>query len=163
VDGAHLGDPIQIVLEVSTRSTPACTWEVAPDSVFLKVTRGAGSADQVVWSSQECPRLMPTAQVVARRQTPAEVVVSWSGRKSDPDCSDVAGWVHTGSYQATAVARGAVTPLEQDFEIAAPKTLVVPSPSPTPSRKPSNEASNGPSEKATDVPSGSPTASPSQG
>ena len=133
VPEARLGEPIRIVLEVSTASTPACTWEVGPDSVFLKVTRVTEDAEGQVWSSQQCTDLMPTAQVVARREKPAEIVVSWSGRMSDPECSRLAGWVRAGSFRAVSVARGAVTPLEEDFiiEEAVPEIVVEPSPLPT--------------------------------
>jgi hypothetical protein len=142
VTDAHVGAPIRIVLEVSTRSTPACTWEVSPDSVFLKVLRG-DDGSEVVWSSQQCPDLVPTAQVVARQQQAAEVVVSWSGQMSDPGCTDQPAWVHTGTYRAVSVARGAVKPREEQFDLekAVPKVVEV---RPTP----------------TDGPSGAPTESP---
>ena len=134
VTEAHVGAPIRIVLEISTEATPACTWEVSPESVFLKVVRG-GDSGEVVWSSQHCPAAMPTAQVVARREQAAEVVVSWSGRISDPECSTVSGWVLPGRYEAVSVARGAVTPLEEEFRLrkAVPEVVVAPTPTPTPS------------------------------
>ena len=133
VPEARLGEPIRIVLEVSTRSTPACTWEVGPDSVFLKVTRLTEDSEAHVWSSQHCPGLVPAAQVVAREEKAAKVVLGWSGRMSDPECSRLAGWVREGSYRAVAVAGGAVTPLEEDFviEAAVPEVVVEPSPLPT--------------------------------
>ena len=131
VTDAHVGAPIRIVLEVSTRSTPACTWEVSPDSVFLKVLRG-GEGSEAVWSSQQCRELVPTAQVVARQQQAAEVVVSWSGQMSDPGCTDQPAWVHVGEYRAVSVARGAVKPREELFELekAVPEVVLVP-PTPT--------------------------------
>ncbi len=133
VDGARLGEPIQVVLEISTATTPACTWEVAPDTVFLKVTQETEDSEALVWSSQHCPLLMPTAQVVARQVQPAEVVVSWSGRKSDPECSEVTGWVHAGEFEAVSVARGAVSPREVAFRIRKPAPQVVVEPAdPTP-------------------------------
>ena len=141
VTEAHVGQPIRIVLEVSTVATPACTWDVGPDSVFLKVVRDDASAE-VVWSSQHCPDAMPTAQVVARRQHAAEVVVSWSGQISDPECSEVADWVLPGRYRALSVARGAVTPLDEGFRLkkAVPEVLVVP---PTPSADATDDAETG--------------------
>ncbi len=134
---AHVGEPIRIVLEVSTRSTPACTWEVSPESVFLKVLRGDEGSEQV-WSSQQCPDLVPTAPVVARRQQAAEVVVSWSGQLSDPGCTDQPGWVHAGLFRAVSVARGAVEPVEEVFELekAVPEVVVVP---PTPTSNPDGD------------------------
>ena len=147
VPGARLNEPIRIVLEVSTRSTPACTWDVSAESVFLKVLRRA-EPEEVVWSSQQCPGLMPTAEVVARQQQAAEVVVSWSGQKSDPECSRTAGWVNAGPFRAVSVARGAVTPLEDDFRVAgaAPQIVVEPSPEPEPTDEPTDEPTEEPTE-----------------
>ena len=145
---AHVGEPIRIVLEISTRATPACTWEVSPDSVFLKVVRGGDSAE-VVWSSQHCPAAMPTAQIVARRKQAAEVVVSWSGRISDAECSTLSGWVLPGDYRAVSVARGAVTPLEEEFRLrkAVPEVVVsTPTPTPTPTSTPTSTPSAEPTE-----------------
>ena len=150
VHEARLGEPIRIVLEVSTASTPACTWEVSPDSVFLKVTRLTEESEVQVWSSQQCPDLLPTAQVVARQEKAAEVVVSWSGRMSDPDCSRNAGWVRAGSFRAVSVAGGAVTPLEEDFSIDEAVPEVVVEPSPLPTDEPGDESSGQPGEGSGD-------------
>ena len=142
VTEAHVGEPIRIVLEISTEATPACTWEVSPDSVFLKVVRG-GDSGEVVWSSQHCPAAMPTAQVVARQKQAAEVVVSWGGRISDPECSTLSGWVLPGRYEAVTVARGAVTPLEEEFRLRKAVPEVVTAPTPTPTTIPSADATDG--------------------
>jgi len=148
VADAHVGAPIRIVLEVSTRTTPACTWEVSPDSVFLKVLRG-GEGSEMVWSSQQCPELVPTASIVARQQQAAEVVVSWSGQMSDPGCTDQPAWVHAGEFRAVSVARGAVKPREEVFELqkAVPEVVVVP---PAPSGDPTGDPSEDPSEDPSD-------------
>jgi hypothetical protein len=143
VADAHVGAPIRIVLQVSTRSTPACTWEVSPDSVFLKVLRG-DEGSEVVWSSQQCPALVPTAQVVARQEQAAEVVVSWSGQMSDPGCTDLPAWVHAGEFRAVSIARGAVKPRDEVFELekAVPEVVVVPpAPTPTPTPTPTDTPS----------------------
>jgi hypothetical protein len=141
VTDAHVGEPIRIVLEVSTRSTPACTWQVSPDSVFLKVLRGSDGSE-VVWSSQQCPEQVPTAEVVARQEQAAEVVVSWSGQMSDPGCTDQPAWVHAGDFRAVSVARGAVKPREESFvlEKAVPEVVVE---SPIPSGDPSADPTDG--------------------
>ncbi len=146
VADAHVGSPIRIVLEISTRSTPACTWEVSPDSVFLKVLR-ADEASEVVWSSQHCPELVPTAQVVARAEQAAEVVVSWSGQMSDLGCTDQPAWVHAGEFRAVSVARGAVKPKDEVFELdkAVPEVVVVtPTPTPHPTESPAEDPAESP-------------------
>ena len=86
---------------------------------------------------------MPTAQVVARREQAAEVVVSWSGRISDPECSTVSGWVLPGRYEAVSVARGAVTPLEEEFRLRKAVPEVVTAPTPTATPTPGADATDG--------------------
>jgi hypothetical protein len=157
VGEAHVGAPIRIVLRVSMRSTPACTWEVSPDSVFLKVLR---DDDEVVWSSQQCPDQVPTAQVVARQRRAAEVVVSWSGQMSDPGCTDLPAWVHTGEFRAVSIARGAVTPQDEVFELekAVPEVVVVtPTPTPTSTSEPTE-----PTTESTSQPTSQPTSEPTE-
>jgi hypothetical protein len=111
VEEAHVNEPIAITLEVSAAESEACTWEVAPDSVFVTIT----APERPIWSSQHCPAAIPTEEVVARRVKPAEVTLRWNGKESDPACSAVTDWVLTGSYTVTAIARGSVVPSETDF------------------------------------------------
>ena len=117
VDGARAGRPVEITLQLTTLESPACTWEVSPESVFVRVT-GEG---RVLWASQHCGAAIPTDEVVARRSKAAEVVVRWDGRESGPGCPD-GEWVLAGTYEVEATPRGSVNVLSSPFELAAAGT-----------------------------------------
>ncbi len=108
----YVGRP-EVVLQLTTVESEACTWDVTPDSVFLVISDEKGP----LWSSQDCPSAIPTEEVVVRRELAAEVEIAWNGKQSDRDCSEATDWVWPGQYVATAVARGAVTPVEVEFEM----------------------------------------------
>ena len=127
---AHAGAAVDIVLKLTTVEAKACRWQVSARSIFLTIT----SEDGVIWSSQECPGAIPEEAVVPRRKRAAEVTVVWNGRESDADCTRAPPWVLSGSYSASAVARGSVTPVESEFVLgpAVQPTVTKPA-TPTPS------------------------------
>lgn len=150
--------PVTVVLELTTQRSPACTFDVDPQSVFVTISSG----DQVLWSSQDCPAAIPTRTVVPRRDRAARVRLTWDGKESDPVCSKYGSWVAEGDYVASAVARGSVTPVDVAFkmlpgvavqptntESATPTQGAEPSPSPTgkPSPSPTGKSSPAPSGK----------------
>lgn len=129
---AHAGSTTEIVLKLTTRKAAACTWEVSPDSVVLKLTSGIDP----IWSSQECPQAIPTEAVVPRRKKADKVTVTWNGKRSDSECSAATDWAFPGWYHAEAVARGSVHPVDVQFELEGPvRATITPKPSPTPTPK----------------------------
>src|SRR5699024_2456366 len=70
VTAAVAGTPVPIVLTLKTAKTPACTWQVSRKTVQVKVASAAGAA---VWSTVQCPKAMPTSDVVVYRDTPTTV------------------------------------------------------------------------------------------
>ena len=56
ITDAHAGSPVKIVLEVTTAESPACYWDLEPDSVFVNIQ---DDEDTTIWSSQQCPRAVP--------------------------------------------------------------------------------------------------------
>ncbi len=126
---AHAGSPVRIVLELTTRESPACTWEVSPETVVLKLTSGIDP----IWSSQECPASIPTEAVVPRRKKADKVRVTWNAKRSDSECSAATDWALPGWYHAEAVARGSVKPVEEQFEL---KNALVPTRTATPTATP---------------------------
>ena len=119
-DGAEAGARVQLVLTLRTRATPACTWQVSPDSVTLKITSGSDD----IWSSQECPRAVPTQDVTLYRDTDTAVPVVWSGRRSDEECSRLTeaampGWYHV----AAAAYAGEPTSVQFELGVPAPVTI----------------------------------------
>jgi len=109
---------VELVLKVSTPEE-ACTFEVSPKTVVLKIVSGADS----IWSSQQCAAL-PTKDVIARQALPAEVAFNWNGRRSDEDCSRAAGWATPGYYHAIAATLGG-EPTDTQFQLTRPAAVIV--------------------------------------
>jgi hypothetical protein len=132
---------------------PACTFKVSPESLVVKITSGADR----IWSSQDCPRSVPTSDVVVRSGLPTYVNVTWSGKRSDVGCPGQLPWALKGFYHVYAAALGS-TPTDVQFEITrAPTDRVTKTAKPRPSKSatPSTPAKPGKSAR----PSGKPTPS----
>lgn len=113
------GSPITFVLELRTILTPACTWEVSPQTLTVKITSG----DDDIWFSAQCPRAIPREDVVIRNNVSTEVEVTWSARRSDEDCK-LSTWAMPGWYFIEAAAF-AGEPSDLQFELTAPEPEVV--------------------------------------
>lgn len=114
------GSPAAFVLELRTILTPACTWEVSPQTLTVKITSG----DDDIWFSDQCPRAIPREDVVIRNNVSTEVEVTWSGRRSDEDCSRLTEWAMPGWYFIEAAAL-AGEPSDLQFELTTPRPEVV--------------------------------------
>ena len=132
VDGtAYAGNDVTVTLNLSTSDSPACTWEVSPESVVVKLTSGSDR----IWSTQDCPGAVPRQQVTLRRDSTTTVGVVWSGQRSDPSCSRTTSWAEPGFYHASAAALGS-EPEDRQFQLAAPQpATITPSPTPEPTTK----------------------------
>jgi hypothetical protein len=116
VDGhAYAGKNVAITLNLTTIESPACTWQVSPQSVVLKLTSGSDR----IWSTQDCRAAMPTESVVVRKGHNAKVRVIWNGQRSDGVCSRTTPWAQPGYYHAEAAALGS-DPLDVQFELTTP-------------------------------------------
>lgn len=114
------GSPITFVLELRTILTPACTWDVSPQSLTVKITSGKDD----IWFSTECPRAIPREDVVIRNNVSTEVEVTWSAKRSDEDCSRLTDWAMPGWYFIEAAAL-AGEPSDLQFHLTAPEPEVV--------------------------------------
>lgn len=114
------GEPVTFALELRTITTPACTWQVSPSTLTMKITSG----DDDIWTSQDCPRAIPSEDVVVRNNVGTEVEVTWSGRRSDDDCSRLTEWALPGWYYVDGAAL-AGEPSDLHFELEAPEPEVV--------------------------------------
>lgn len=128
-ENTNAADSITIELELTTFSSPACTWQVSPDTLAVRLTSGSDR----IWSSQQCPAAVPTQSVVLRKRTPKVVEVTWSGRRSDAECSKMTDWALPGYYHVSAAALGA-EPQSQQFRLLPPVPLTM-TPTPTPRPK----------------------------
>ncbi len=130
MDGnAYAGDDVALTLELSTFASPACNWEVSADTIAVKLTSGSDR----VWSSQDCPSAVPEEPVVLRNRQAVLVDVTWSGRRSDSDCSRTTLWAEPGYYHVSAAAMGS-EPESEQFELLAPAPVTI-TPTPTPKPK----------------------------
>lgn len=114
------GSDITIMLNLQTRTSVACTWQLSPDTMRMNIVSGA---DQI-WLSRQCPSAIPTQDVVVRLASVTQVPVVWSSRRSDGECSDRTAWALPGFYHVrTAVLGG--EPTDVQFELLAPSAPTV--------------------------------------
>ncbi len=130
------GPRIAIPLELST-AREACTFTVSRQTVVLKILSGS---DQI-WTSQQCPRVLGSHDVVVRAAQPATVTVAWNGRRSAPNCARGTAWADIGGYHAISAALGG-EPSDRYFELTKPKPEVI-----TKTRKPKQEKKNDTSDR----------------
>lgn len=100
-----------------TSTGGACTWRVSSKTVVLKITSGTDR----IWSSQDCQDSIPTTDVVVRPagEKPAQVDVTWSGRRSEAGCVKGTAWADPGSYHVSTASLGG-QPTDTQFVVAAP-------------------------------------------
>lgn len=120
VERKHASDEIRMKLKVSTRTTPACLFALNARSVTLKITSGK----DLIWESQDCPRSVPSRTLVLRQTKPVPVEFTWSGRRSDDQCSRSTRYALPGWYHLYASALSG-EPEDAQFELLTPKPIVV--------------------------------------
>ncbi len=121
LDEAVGGRPVAFVLELRTIASAACTWEVSPRSLTVKVTSGKDG----IWFSTQCRRAIPTRDVVVRNNVSTAVEVTWSAKRSNADCSTrYTDWALPGWYHVEAAAL-AGEPSDLQFQLLAPKPDVI--------------------------------------
>lgn len=139
---------VSIRLRMSTEDAEACTWEVSPETVTMKITSGPDD----IWFSSECPREIPTQDVVLRSAKAIAVEVVWDARRSDEDCSRYTGWALPGDYHVIAAALGGEpTDVQFSLEQAISETITK---TVTPSPKPKRSADDSDDSDSSDAGSG---------
>jgi hypothetical protein len=140
VTDAHVAAPVRIVLLVTTLQSPACTFQVSPQSVVVRLLDPQRS--DPLWSTQQCTKVVPEQTVVARPTKPGRVAVMWNGRTSDETCSDLTDWVYPGTYTAQAIAVGSTRATGSEFVLGpGVRPTVTRTPTPTATATPTDEAS----------------------
>lgn len=127
VKDAVAGRDVTIRLHLRTLESEACTWKVSPRTLTLKITSGPDD----IWSTRQCPRAVPTQEVVVRRDTSTSFDVTWhDAKRSDDACSPRTEWALPGYYNVE-VAALAGEPADEQFQLKAPTAPVITrSPSP---------------------------------
>ncbi|MGD9958478.1 hypothetical protein [Nocardioides sp.] len=138
------GGAVAIGLRIYSNDSQACTFQVSPSSVVVKLVSGK----DFIWSSQECPKSVPTVDVIARRTVPGVAEVTWSGRRSDSACRTSTDWARPGWYHAIGAALGGEA-TDTQFQLlpraaATITRTATPTQSPSPSQSPSGAPSRSP-------------------
>lgn len=141
-ENAYAGGDVRLTLRLTTFVSPACNWEVTPDSIVLKLTSGSDR----IWSTQDCPSAVPKEPVVLRTRKATLVDVIWPGRRSDADCSRNTQWAEPGYYHVAAAAMGS-EPASQQFQLLPPAPVTI-TPTPTPRAKAAEQGQEKAGEKA---------------
>lgn len=140
VKKANGGGPITILLGL-TSTRAACTFDVSPESLVVKITSG----DDRIWTSQDCPKSITETEVVVRSAQPVAVPVVWSGRRSDDECTNQPAWALPGFYHVYAAAYGSA-PSDLQFEVTSAATITItktPKPRPSATAKPRTSKPSG--------------------
>lgn len=119
VPQAVAGGRVDLVLEL-TGIQPACTFGVTDSTLVARINSGQDR----IWSTQDCPDAIKPASVVVRSATPTQVVVHWTGRRSDDACSRATDWALPGYYHLTAAVIGS-EPGDSQFRLTSPPRPIV--------------------------------------
>jgi hypothetical protein len=111
VPTAIAGGRVDLQLQL-TGIRPACTFSVSSRTLAAKITSGADR----IWSTQDCPSAVKPASIVVRSAEPTTVVIPWSGRRSDDECSRTTAWALPGYYHVTAAVIGS-EPADAQFRL----------------------------------------------
>ncbi|MBD8870854.1 hypothetical protein [Nocardioides donggukensis] len=135
LEQAVADDEIRIRFDVSG-SEPACTWTASRSSLVVKITSGRDE----IWSSQQCPGVLPAKDLVVRKKQPARYAFTWNGKRSDEDCSRFTDWAVPGYYHVVAASLGG-EPTDTQFRLRRqPQTTVTRTAEPEPQDKKTKRA-----------------------
>jgi hypothetical protein len=109
------GGDIRIVLDISTLSTPACTWTLSHRTLAMKITSGS----DLIWTTVQCSRAIAAQDLVLRQGDPVRVRLTWDARRSEPGCPVETDWALPGTYHLH-VAALAGPPQDVAFLLSAP-------------------------------------------
>lgn len=109
------GRDISLVLDLTSLNTPACTWKLSGRTIALKITSG----NDLIWTTNDCARAVPTQDLVLRQSQPTRVTLTWDARRSEPGCPVRTEWALPGTYHLH-VAALAGRPQDVTFLLTAP-------------------------------------------
>jgi hypothetical protein len=109
------GRDIDLVLDVSSLNEPACTWTMSGRTMAMKITSGR----DLIWTTTDCARAIPTQDLVLRSSAPTRVRLTWDARRSEPGCPVRTAWALPGTYHLE-VAALAGQPQDVTFLLTAP-------------------------------------------
>jgi hypothetical protein len=114
------GRDISLVLDISSLDSPACSWTMSGKTLALKITSGV----DLIWTTAQCARAIPTQDMVLRQAQPTRVKLTWDARRSEPGCPVQTSWAMPGTYHLH-VAALAGPPQDVTFLLSAPSPAEV--------------------------------------
>jgi hypothetical protein len=114
------GRDITLVLDVSSLNAPACTWSLSSKTLAMRITSG----NDLIWTTTQCARAIPTQDLVLRQSQPNRVRLSWDAQRSEPGCPARSQWALPGTYHLQ-VAALAGRPQSVTFLLTAPSPAEV--------------------------------------
>lgn len=116
------GQDATVALSLQTIESEACTWRVARNTVTVRISQGGAE----VWTTRQCPKVVPSESVVVRRAVATVVELTWpETRESDEGCTRRAGWALPGTFTIAAAALGG-EPTEAEFTLVGPSKETTP-------------------------------------
>jgi hypothetical protein len=109
------GSDIDLVLDISTITSPACDWTLSGRTLALKITSGS----DLIWTTVQCAKVIPTENLVLRNSAPTRVKLPWNARRSEPGCPKVTDWAKLGTYHLHVAALSG-QPQDVTFTLVAP-------------------------------------------
>lgn len=119
--GAVAGQDVTLALSLQTLESEACTWRVARNTLTVRISQGGTE----VWTTRQCPKVVPSESVVVRRAVATVVELTWpETRESNEGCTKRAGWALPGTFTIAAAALGG-EPSEAEFTLVGPSKETV--------------------------------------
>jgi hypothetical protein len=109
------GSDISLLLELSTITSPACDWKMSGSTLALRITSGS----DLIWTTVQCARSIPTQDLVLRNTQVTSVRVTWNAKRSEPGCPRMTAWALPGTYHLHAAALGG-EPQDTTFLLSTP-------------------------------------------
>jgi hypothetical protein len=100
---ANVGQGTVASLTLTTLDGAVCVLQITPSSMVLRITSG----DAVVWTSDDCPNLLPARQLVVRPDSATHYRWRWDGRRSVQGCVSAGTVATPGHYSLEAALVGA--------------------------------------------------------
>lgn len=118
--GQAAGAYVTLSLSLQTITSEACTWQVASNSLTVRIAQGK----EEIWSTRQCRKAVPSQSVVVRRAVATVVTMTWNARESNQGCTSRTAWVLPGDFTIAAAALGG-EPAEAAFSLVRPATRTI--------------------------------------
>lgn len=114
-------DNVTIPLQLRTVKASACTWKLSADALQVRISQKGGD---LVWSTVDCAKAVPTKEIVVRRDVVTTLPLTWTGRRVVAgECTGHGPWVKPNFFVIVASALGG-EPSSATFGLYKPGTAL---------------------------------------